>query len=189
MTNNNMKHWSPPNLCVNLSAFAEDLEKRIAEDEENNTCCVCYELSTKTKLECRHTLCRCCFEKLECCPMCRVSFMNEKLITHYKLPPTFVKELSAPLPTPQFAYANSFMTVRKSITRVNKYEAVFKDRNLLVDIIEWAPRSEDLLARFTKNGNILTLLDDPIMLRNFCAHNKEPLLSVPYSSVDHLFND
>ena len=65
----------------------------------------------------------------------------------------------------------------------------FIDRNLLVDIMEWAPRSEDLLARFTKNGNILTLLDDPIMLRNFCAHNKEPLLSVPYSSVNHLFNN
>ena len=73
-----MKHWSPPNLCVNLSAFAEDLEKRIAEDEENNTGCVCYELSDSVPLNtCCHKLCSECYYKLDTCPMCRTLYREK----------------------------------------------------------------------------------------------------------------
>ena len=72
--------WSPPKLCVNLSAFAEDLEKRIAEDEENNTCCVCYELFDSVPLNtCCHKLCSKCYDKLDTCPMCRTVYKEKPL--------------------------------------------------------------------------------------------------------------
>ena len=76
-----MKHWSPPNLCVNLSAFVRDLEKRMTEDEENNTCCVCYELSDSVPLNtCCHKLCSECYYKLDTCPMCRTLYREKPTI-------------------------------------------------------------------------------------------------------------
>jgi hypothetical protein len=59
-----------PETSVDVAAFVADLEKRLAADEEEYKCYVCYDPFANAPLKCSHRLCPGCFEQLKCCPKC-----------------------------------------------------------------------------------------------------------------------
>jgi hypothetical protein len=69
-----------PKLSVDVATFVADLEKRLAEDNEAYSCCVCYEPFANARLKCIHRLCPECFEKLDACPQCRVPFREDECV-------------------------------------------------------------------------------------------------------------
>ena len=69
-----------PKLLVNVPEFVREIEGRLKADEEEFTCCVCFELFANVKLECSHKLCPTCHDKLDTCPLCRVKFKEETCV-------------------------------------------------------------------------------------------------------------
>ena len=69
-----------PKLLVNVPEFVREVEGRLKADEEELTCCVCFELFANVKLECSHKLCPTCHDKLDTCPLCRVRFKEETCV-------------------------------------------------------------------------------------------------------------
>lgn len=63
-----------PEVSVDVAAFVEAVEKRLAADEDAQMCCVCYEPFANARLKCVHRLCPECFDKLDTCPMCRTVY-------------------------------------------------------------------------------------------------------------------
>ena len=69
-----------PKLTVNVPEFVREIKERLKADEEEMTCCVCFELFANVKLECSHKLCPTCHDKLDTRPLCRVRFKEETCV-------------------------------------------------------------------------------------------------------------
>ncbi len=174
-----------PETSVDVAAFVADLEKRLAEDEEEYKCCVCYEPFANAPLECCHRLCPECFEKLDTCPLCRVSFEDKKLDRYF----TEVKydRLDVPLPPANFAYVNLMLTMRKSLFYAGRYEVSFVDLSDGFAFARWSDLG-NINLKVTKTHKILMLIDDPLALLSYCSWVNDPLRRIPFNSVDSLFD-
>jgi len=69
-----------PKLTANVPEFVREIEQRLKADEEELTCCVCFELFAIAKLDCGHKLCPTCHDKLDTCPLCRARFKEETCV-------------------------------------------------------------------------------------------------------------
>jgi hypothetical protein len=166
-----------PENSVDVAAFVADLEKRLAADEEAYSCCVCYEPFANAPLRCCHFLCPGCFEKMDTCPLCRVSFANERNAYLVK-----VGKLA-----PRFAFINSDVALRMSLVYHGQYEVCFTSMHIYVEFVEWSALNKLPASYLPCRKIVHALIDEPEHIYIFSLFLKKPLIQVPYKSVDEWF--
>ena len=176
---------------MEVAAFIRDIEDRIAHDEDAHTCCVCYEPLAFKRLECRHKLCLECYDQLDECPMCRATFLNDKLVFKHKVKAYSVTPAGYSIPPPRFAHTSLHMCMRKSVQYADTYEIVCEDIGYI-----WYLHSVDSrvtgcnnLVRFMTNGLPKMLIKNPEVFFDVCKAVGDPLIEIPYEGTKTLFVD
>ena len=176
---------------MGVAAFIRDIEERIAHDEEAHTCCVCYEPLAFKRLECSHKLCIECYDQLDECPMCRATFLNDKLEFRHKAKVYHVTSVGHYIPPPRFAHTNMHMCMRKSVRYADTYEVTCDDFSYFWYLYTVDNRvsgeNKDHLMRYMKNGLPIMLVKNPLVFFEVCKSVSEPMIQIPYEGTKSLF--